>query len=125
LIYDEPNVGLDFLEKQAFINYAVKKILAGHQIIIITHDIKFLIRLTRSFIVLYKDPIVNSTILGYQGSILDFFMSKAYIQFSTLKIPSELIQLVESVLDKNRKIPVTLANSLKDHYKFFNDLFLV
>lgn len=90
IIYDEPTVGLDSIAKKQLVSDIKEKISHGQYIIIITHDLRFLLTVTEYFIILQRDFENETSKIFYQGSIIDFFTTMESSTFNDIKEPDEL-----------------------------------
>ncbi|MHA2363930.1 MAG: ABC transporter ATP-binding protein [Candidatus Hodarchaeales archaeon] len=102
LILDEPTVGFDLFEKRKFINY-IYQLKKKQRVIIITHDIGVLLRLTDRVLVFTKEKNRLSTIIGYNGSLHRFFLEDHFTEFPEITIPTEV--KLFNFLKKQGKIP--------------------
>ena len=90
VIYDEPTVGLDSRAKKQLLYDIKEKISHGKYVIIITHDLRFLLNLTEYVVVLRRDFEKGTSKVFYQGSIIEFFNKVASSSFNDVKEPDEL-----------------------------------
>ena len=90
VIYDEPTVGLDSRAKKQLLYDIKEKTSHGKYVIIITHDLRFLLNLTEYVVVLRRDFEKGTSKVFYQGSIIEFFNKVASSSFNDVKEPDEL-----------------------------------
>lgn len=80
IILDEPTTGLDKLEINDLISFINSLIDNNQKVIVITHNIQFLLQITKYIIILHQNPLYN-TIIGYQGALDDQVKVKLRVDF--------------------------------------------
>ncbi len=100
-ILDEPTVGLD----QYGINELLKDLQGlvnlGKKILIITHNLQFLMKLTDNVLILTKDEKTQISSLHYQGSLTSYLLTKKDEAKSFLTIPIEF-EIYQEQLSTNK-----------------------
>ncbi|MHA1990428.1 MAG: ABC transporter ATP-binding protein [Candidatus Hodarchaeales archaeon] len=119
LIFDEPTIGLDAEEKAYLRNLILKKKEKNKRIIVLTHDINFLSKITDYFIVLDKNNTKKATEIGFMGKIFDFYNYQLHKKFPEL-FDFPLIKKYNQLLDqKNNKMLQEMMKKI-ENYKIFN-----
>ncbi|OLS19879.1 MAG: Energy-coupling factor transporter ATP-binding protein EcfA2 [Candidatus Heimdallarchaeota archaeon LC_3] len=120
-IYDEPTIGLDKIEKQELKKRIFEKVHQNKRTIIITHDIKFLAKITNYMILLNENSFTKKPEVAFMGKIFDFYISglnKSYKFLPELSIFTKFISIVE----KNKKKDLDNFLALTNDYEVFNHI---
>lgn len=104
-ILDEPTVGLDFYNIQELKKEIEQLKQSNKKVIIISHDLPFLLSLIDTCIILDKNENSNLSSLLYQGSLENYLLEQFSEADQFLNIPIEFIiyreKLLKNDLNKN------------------------
>ena len=115
IILDEPTVGLDFFHIQELIKLIHYLKSKKKKIIVITHDLKFLLSICDYCILLEKDKSDDLRSITYQGSLMDLLLNNFNLANSILSIPIEFILFREKVLNKEFESITDYQTYLKNY----------
>ena len=115
-ILDEPTVGLDYYALEELKNEISNLTKQNKKILIITHDIKFLLTLTDSVVIIDKNTISNTSAIIYQGSLRTYLMEHANSAEKTFSIPIEF-KIYKNMINSNELDNKTTYN---DFLKLFS-----
>ena len=88
-ILDEPTVGLDYYGVQELKKDILELKNQNKKIIIITHNLQFLLSLTDEVIILHKDTVSQISSILYQGSLTSYLLNNKNEANQFLSIPLE------------------------------------
>lgn len=113
-ILDEPTVGLDYFGIQELKKEMQELTRNNKKIVIITHDLPFLMSLTDQVIILHKHEQTQVSSIRYQGSLTNYLLANEQEANSFLTIP------IEFELYRNKILSKELANEID--YKTFLEM---
>lgn len=113
-ILDEPTVGLDYFGIQELKKEMQELTRNNKKIVIITHDLPFLMSLTDQVIILHKHEQTQVSSIRYQGSLTNYLLANEQEANSFLTIP------IEFELYRNKILSKELANGID--YKTFLEM---
>ncbi|MHA1983898.1 MAG: ABC transporter ATP-binding protein [Candidatus Hodarchaeales archaeon] len=119
LIYDEPTIGLDAEEKMHLRSLILNKKEKNKRIIVLTHDINFLSKITNYFIVLDKNNTTKTTEIGFMGNIFDFYTYQINKKFPELFDFPLIKKFNQLLVQKNDKMLQEMVKKI-ENYKIFN-----
>jgi len=99
-ILDEPTVGLDYFGIQELIKEIQELTKNNKKILIITHDLQFLMSLTDQVVILHKHEQTQVSSIRYQGSLVKYLLANEQESKTFLTIPIEFELYREKILSK-------------------------
>jgi energy-coupling factor transporter ATP-binding protein EcfA2 len=111
-ILDEPTVGLDYYAIQELKKEIISLKLRNKKVIIITHDLKFLLSITDEVLILQKDEHTGMSSICYQGSLSRYLIHNEEVAKLILTIP------IEFTIYKNK----LLSNEIPSQTMYFDFL---
>ena len=99
-ILDEPTVGLDYFEIQELKKEIQLLKKQNKKVLLITHNLQFLLALTDEIVVLEKDQVKQQTFLKYQGSLEHYLMNQTEEARSFLTFPIEFEIFMQKIMSK-------------------------
>lgn len=121
IIYDEPTIGLDSGEKNELRKMILNKKENNKRVIVITHDIEFLSKVTNYFIVLNRKE-NKFTNIGYMGKIFDFFLYRFSDYFPEIADFKLLKYYIKAINENNTNIQKNLLKLMKTYEIFETNL---
>ena len=101
-ILDEPTVGLDYYGVKELQNEIFELQKQKKKIIIISHDVGFLLSLVNSCVILIKQQEAENTVIAYQGSLENYLLNNFNSAQKFLNIPIEFSLYIDKY-SKNKQ----------------------
>ncbi len=112
-ILDEPTNGLDYFEIQQLKEEIKQLNERKKKVIIITHDIQFLLTLTDQVVILHKDEANQLSSVLYQGSLSSYLRNKTEQAMSFLTIPLEFKIYLKKITSNELSEDITYQKFLQ------------